>query len=211
MKSTHKLMYMLQSLYGKKVLSNMRKMFRSSCTRAKYHPGLYFTFIHSVVSSDPVSRQEMSWSECAYAQADLCLRCPRMPDIKETCLYNSHPIEPHFYIVKLEFKGYTLFYLFLLKNIDLGYSLEPPRQGGSNEFPQSMFWAEIWKISDFFIWNFSVFGGESFYIFEYACFRNETRFRMARPICPHTILLLRCFGNPFTGKSIRTLNPCLAE
>ena len=27
----------------------------------------------------------------------------------------------------------------LLKNIDCGYSLEPPRRGGSNKYPQSMF------------------------------------------------------------------------
>ena len=39
-----------------------------------------------------------------------------------------------------------IFFLCLLKNIDCGYSLEPPRRGGSNEYPQSMFWAEIWKI-----------------------------------------------------------------
>ena len=33
----------------------------------------------------------------------------------------------------------------MLKNIDCGYSLEPLRRGGSNEYPQSMFWAEIKK------------------------------------------------------------------
>ena len=32
------------------------------------------------------------------------------------------------------------------QNIDCGYSLEPPRQGGSNEYPQSMFWADTSKI-----------------------------------------------------------------
>ena len=32
------------------------------------------------------------------------------------------------------------------QNIDCGYSLEPPRWGGSNEYPQSMFWTEIRKI-----------------------------------------------------------------
>ena len=32
------------------------------------------------------------------------------------------------------------------QNKDCGYSLEPPRRGGSNEYPQSMFWAEIGKI-----------------------------------------------------------------
>ena len=57
-------------------------------------------------------------------------------------------------------------FLFLLKNIDCGYLLEPPRRGGSNEYPQSMFWAEVWKISGIFIWKFSVFGGKIFNIFE---------------------------------------------
>ena len=32
------------------------------------------------------------------------------------------------------------------QNIDCGYLLEPPRRGGSNEYPQSMFWAEIRKL-----------------------------------------------------------------
>ena len=31
------------------------------------------------------------------------------------------------------------------QNINCVYSLEPPRRGGSNEYPQSMFWAEIRK------------------------------------------------------------------
>ena len=32
------------------------------------------------------------------------------------------------------------------QNIDYGYSLEPTRRSGSNEYPQFMFWAEIRKI-----------------------------------------------------------------
>ena len=35
-----------------------------------------------------------------------------------------------------------LFFLFLLQNIDCGYSLEPPRRGGSNVYPRSMFWSK---------------------------------------------------------------------
>ena len=31
------------------------------------------------------------------------------------------------------------------QNIYCGYSSEPPRRGGSNEYPQYMFWAEIRK------------------------------------------------------------------
>ena len=45
----------------------------------------------------------------------------------------------------------------LTQNIDCMYSLEPPRRGGSNEYPQSMFWVEIWKILEFFIWKFASF------------------------------------------------------
>ena len=35
--------------------------------------------------------------------------------------------------------------IFLLKNINCGYSLEPPQKGGSNEYQQLCFWAEIRK------------------------------------------------------------------
>ena len=53
------------------------------------------------------------------------------------------------------------------------YSLEPHRRGDSNEYPQFMFWAEIWKISQFLSENFQFFGGENFNIFEKAGFRND--------------------------------------
>ena len=52
---------------------------------------------------------------------------------------NVYPHEPHFYIAKLGYAGVYLCFLFLLQNIDCGYSLEPPRRGGSNVCPQSMF------------------------------------------------------------------------
>ena len=55
--------------------------------------------------------------------------------------------KPHCYIAKLGYAGVKLFFLLLLQNIDCGYSLEPPRQGGSNMHPQSMFSAKILKIS----------------------------------------------------------------
>ena len=31
-------------------------------------------------------------------------------------------------------------FLIFAQNIDCGYTLEPRRRGGSNEYPQSMFW-----------------------------------------------------------------------
>ena len=33
-------------------------------------------------------------------------------------------------------------FLIFAQNIDSGYTLEPPRRGGSNEYPQSMFWSK---------------------------------------------------------------------
>ena len=59
--------------------------------------------------------------------------------IMKTCLYNFDSLKPHFYVVKLGFTGVYIISLFLLKNIDCMYSLEPPCQGSYNEYPQPMF------------------------------------------------------------------------
>ena len=42
-------------------------------------------------------------------------------------------------MVKLGFTGVYIIFLISAQNIDCGYSLEPPRRGGSNEYPQSIF------------------------------------------------------------------------
>ena len=46
--------------------------------------------------------------------------------IMKTCLYNFDPLKSHFYIVNWGLQGYTLFCLFLLKNIDCENLLELP-------------------------------------------------------------------------------------
>ena len=63
--------------------------------------------------------------------------------IMKTRLYNFDPLKPHFYIVKVGFTGVHIIFLNSAKNIDCGYSLELPHRGSSNEYPQSMFLAEI--------------------------------------------------------------------
>ena len=82
-----------------------------------------------------------------YAQIKIILRMHkvlfgRLHSITKTYLYNFDPLKPHFYIVKLGFTGVYIIFLISAQNIDCGYSLEPPRRGGSNEYPQSMFWAK---------------------------------------------------------------------
>ena len=68
-------------------------------------------------------------------------------------IYNTYiyPLIPHFHIlVKMGYTGVypfflflylhvLVFLLFLLQNIDCGYSLEPPRLGGSYVYSQSIY------------------------------------------------------------------------
>ena len=42
-------------------------------------------------------------------------------------------------MLKFNGKNFDIFNIFA-QNIDCGYTLEPPPRGGSNEYPQSMFW-----------------------------------------------------------------------
>ena len=62
--------------------------------------------------------------------------------LTKTYLYNIDPLKPHFYIVKLWFRGYILFFVFLLKNIGCGYSLEPPRLASKKYEKISVFLSE---------------------------------------------------------------------
>ena len=71
---------------------------------------------------------------------------------REACAshYENTPIQIYekFHLQKTEFfqiKNFDIFHI-SAQNIDCGYSLEPPRRGGSNEYPQSMFYAVIRKI-----------------------------------------------------------------
>ena len=44
-------------------------------------------------------------------------------------------------IEHFQLKSFDIFLIFA-QNIDCGYTLEPPPRGGSNEYPQSMFWSK---------------------------------------------------------------------
>ena len=37
---------------------------------------------------------------------------------------------------------FFIFFLIFAQNIDCGYTLEPPRRSGSNEYPQSTLWSK---------------------------------------------------------------------
>ena len=86
--------------------------------------------------------------------------------ITKTCLYSFDPLKPHFYIMKLEFKGVYIIFFISAQKINCGFSLDPPHQGGSNEYPQSMFWAEVWKNIRIFYLKIFIFCGKIFSIIE---------------------------------------------
>ena len=46
-----------------------------------------------------------------------------------------------FFAVKNFVRKNETFHVFA-QNIDCGYKFEPPGQGGSNEYPQAMFWSK---------------------------------------------------------------------
>ena len=56
----------------------------------------------------------------------------------------AHAIYSEFLALKIANFQLNIFDIFLIfaQNINCGYKLEPPRRGGSNEFPQSMFWSK---------------------------------------------------------------------
>ena len=74
--------------------------------------------------------------------------------ITKTYRYNFDPLKPHFYIVKLEFRGVYIIFLISAQNIDCGYSLEPPRRGGSNEYPLLCFMQKYERYLSFLSENF---------------------------------------------------------
>ena len=112
---------------------------------------------------------------------------PRKREIRNKQSQNkgrwNYPSRKHIYITFTPFnptsiqqnwglQGYTLFFLFLLNNIDCGYSLELPRRHGSNEYPQSMFWAENWKLSEF------LSGNLQFLVVKFSIYLNRRVFLM---------------------------------
>ena len=103
------------------------------------------------------------WSDCPNAQDDL---------ITKTRLYSFDPLKSHFYTVKLGFTGVYIIFLISAQIHDFGYSLEPPRRGGSNEYSQSMFWAEMLNYLNFSSENFH------FLVVKFSMYLNKRVFVM---------------------------------
>ena len=87
---------------------------------------------------------DKSWSCAIQPNKNQCRRCPGRGTITRHSHYENIPIQIYwkFYNQKNEnfqIKKKSDIFHISAQSIDCGYSLEPPRRGGSNEYPQSMF------------------------------------------------------------------------
>ena len=73
-----------------------------------------------------------------------------------TNLYNFDPLKPHFYIIKLGLTGVYIILLISDQNIEAVLT----------STHNLCFEQNYEKYQEFFIWKFSVFGGEIFYVFD---------------------------------------------
>ena len=80
-----------------------------------------------------------------YLSLFACSSCVMWLSIRKHAYSNILKILPPTY-ENFQIKKKSDIFHVSVQNIDCGYSLEPPRRGGSNEYPQFMFWAEIRKI-----------------------------------------------------------------
>ena len=82
--------------------------------------------------------QKRPRTDCACAQSDLGLHCP-LTESLNTSMYTSRK---HAYTILYSktgiYRGIHYFFYFYSKT-DCGYSLEPSRRGGSNEYQQFVF------------------------------------------------------------------------
>ena len=125
------------------------------------------------------SKCKSFWYKSTFGYVTFVFRISRAMFIKKTCP-DKYPLILPFYIVKLGYGGVNLFFSFLLQNIDCWYSLGPPRRGGSNVHPQSMFWSKNKRNIKYFLPKILIFNKKSLYN-EWACFRSG---------CCHVELLL---------------------
>ena len=89
--------------------------------------------------------------------------------ITKVCLYNFDPHNTNFLYSKTGVHRGIHYFSYFAKIIDCGYSLEPPLRGGSNEYPQSILWAEIWKNIRTFCLKIFLFGVVKFSIYLSRC------------------------------------------
>ena len=84
-------------------------------------------------SGDPA--EEIGMDENSYAFDGICVSHNANMSVQYTAIFHGCKND------NFQMKFFDIFLIFA-QNIDCGYTLEPPQRGGSNEYPQSMFWSK---------------------------------------------------------------------
>ena len=98
-----------------------------------------------------------------------------MLSITKTRLCNFDPLKPHIYKVKLGFTGVYVIFLIFIKNIDCGYSLEPPQAVLTSTY-NLCFEQKYEKYRNFLSENFP------FLLVKFSIYLNRRIFATERPL-----------------------------
>ena len=126
-----------------------------------------------------------------YTHAFCCFLVTLKLKITKTCLYNFDPLKPHFYIVKLWFRGVYIIFLISAKNHRLWVLVRT-----------ASFRAEIRKLSEFLSENFLFFLEVKF-----SRYLNRRVFVMKKSIYKYFVMCARLCrqSNKLEAKSDRDL------
>ena len=93
-----------------------------------YFPGRFTSYqVGNIIHTHFLTTRQIFVLVCAHIRQFIVFITQLLTFIRITGPFVLNPFTPHFYIVKLGFTGVYIFFLFLLLNIDCGYSLEPPQ------------------------------------------------------------------------------------
>ena len=103
-----------------------------------------YVYKHWIIFSTAVIKRDMDHSTGKYIVVIRGLSTAETP-MMFLFHYENTPIQIHWEFYHQKMKNFRcrilVVFIFSAQNIDCGYLLEPPRRGGSNEYPQSMYWS----------------------------------------------------------------------
>ena len=120
-------------------------MLRSDCAIVQSDQGHYSLLTESVDASHLYQQRKntlIRLSKCVDSRLHLIFAV-HIWDINKTCLYNFDSLKPHFYIVKLGFTGVYIIFLISDQTYRVWVLVRTASPRRFNEYPQSMFRAEI--------------------------------------------------------------------
>ena len=110
------------------------------------------SYVHRILCKNQPSHSRCLFSiRCPYEDT-LHIYSPKMHPVRitKTRLYSFDPLKPYFYTVKLGFTGVYIDFSYFFPKHRLWVLVRTASPRRFLRVPQSMFWAEIWKLPGIF-------------------------------------------------------------